>query len=130
VAKQLRCDKFFKILRFLNFSNNDNDPDNNETNYSRLWKLRHIFDLLNDVHSNYYAPFRHMAPNIVTVHFMGRIILKHYIPKKYMFQNKMYNLATHDMVVYFRKDTTCAATDAIATSITTKQVSKSGRTWA
>jgi len=38
---------FFHILRVLHFSNNMNQPGKND-NYDRLWKMRTLFEQLND----------------------------------------------------------------------------------
>jgi hypothetical protein len=49
--------RFFHIPTFIHFSNNDSALDNIDLNCDRTWNLRHIFNLLNDTRSEYYAPF-------------------------------------------------------------------------
>jgi hypothetical protein len=39
--------RFFQILRFLHFANNDDAPDRSAEDYDRLWKLPRVFDCLN-----------------------------------------------------------------------------------
>jgi hypothetical protein len=55
----------------------------NDPNYDRLWKVRNVFDLLNDTYSKYYTPSEHLAVYKVTVLFKQRVILKQYIPQKH-----------------------------------------------
>jgi hypothetical protein len=45
---KVRHDRFLHILTFLHFSNNGNALSNNDLNYDRPRKLRHILDFLND----------------------------------------------------------------------------------
>jgi hypothetical protein len=47
-----------------------------------LWKIT-SFDLLSDACAKYYSPAEHLAVNEVIVLCKGRVILKHYIPKKH-----------------------------------------------
>jgi hypothetical protein len=60
-SKTMICNRFLHILQYLHFSNNQNAIDNNEPNYDRLWKIRHIFDTLNKVYLKYYAPTEHLT---------------------------------------------------------------------
>jgi hypothetical protein len=41
-------------LRFLHFSVNTNELDKNDENYDKPWKMRTIFDKLNDAYAKYY----------------------------------------------------------------------------
>ena len=41
-------DHFFHILQFLHFENNDKPPNHDDPDYDRLWKIRKIFDTLNN----------------------------------------------------------------------------------
>jgi hypothetical protein len=49
----MKRDRFLHILRFLHFSDNRNEPDKTDENYDRLWKMRTIFDELNDAYAKY-----------------------------------------------------------------------------
>jgi hypothetical protein len=60
-------DCFFHILRFLHFENNDN-PD-----YDRLWKIRKVFDTLNNKFCEMYNPTEHLAVDEVIVLYKGRV---------------------------------------------------------
>jgi len=53
--------RFFHILRFLHYSSNRNEPDKTDENYNRLWKIRTIFNKLNDSYDKYYSPNEHLA---------------------------------------------------------------------
>jgi hypothetical protein len=37
-----------------------NQPHKNDK-YDRLWKMRTLFDQLNDAYANFYNPFEHLA---------------------------------------------------------------------
>lgn len=49
---------------------------------TKLWKLRHVSDLLNDAYCKYYTPSGHLAAYEIIVHFKKSVVLKQYIPKK------------------------------------------------
>jgi len=48
-------------LDFLYFSDNKNEPDKTDENYSWLWQMRAIFDKFNDSRAKYYSPTKHLA---------------------------------------------------------------------
>jgi len=85
-------DTFFHILRFLHFEN-DNPPNRDDPHYDRLWKIRSIFDTLNNKFYELYNPTEHLAVDEVIVLFKGRVIFREYIPKKHkQFGIKIYKL--------------------------------------
>jgi hypothetical protein len=89
----MKRDRFFHILRFLHFSDNRNYPDKTDENYDRLWKMRTIFDKLNDAYAKYYSPIEYLAIDEIVVLFKGRVIFKQYIPVKHKwFGIKIYKL--------------------------------------
>jgi len=62
-------------------------PDSSQTldegkEYDRLWKLRTVFDILNEAYATLYSPSEHLAVDEVIVKFKGIVIFRHYIPKK------------------------------------------------
>ena len=86
-------DRFFHILRFLCFTDNKNEPDMTDENSDRLWKMRHLFDILNEKFSKLYSPSEHLAVDEVIVKYKGRVIFRQYIPKKHKcFGIKIYRL--------------------------------------
>jgi hypothetical protein len=86
-------DRFLHILRHLHFADNENAIDSNDPKYDTQWKIRQIFDILNDTFSTYYAPTEHLAVDEVIVPFKGRVNFKQYIPKKHKcFGIKIYKL--------------------------------------
>jgi hypothetical protein len=111
-GKTLKRDRFFHIIRFLHFSNNDTAIDKNDPHYDTLSKVRTVFDMLNDAYSKYYAPFEHLAVDEGIVLFKGRVIFRQYLPKKHKhFRIKIHKLCdktgyTYDMEVYLGKDRT------------------------
>ena len=106
-------DRFFHILRFLHFENNDDPLNHDNPNYDRLWKIRKIFDTLFDTPNNkfceLYNPTEHLAVDKVIVLYKGRVVFRQYIPRKHRrFGIKIYKLCdslgyTYDMSVYLGK---------------------------
>jgi hypothetical protein len=43
-----------------------------KANCDRLWKIRTIFDTLNDAYENYHNPSEHLAADEIIVKFEGR----------------------------------------------------------
>jgi len=115
-----------QILSFLNFSNNKNKPDKTDKNYDQLWKLRIIFDKLNNSYAKYYSPTKHLAVDDIIVLFKGIVIFKEYIPKKHKhFGIKLYTLCdskgytpTYNMTVYLGKDRQHVTSSMTATHTT------------
>jgi len=113
-------DTFLHILRFLHFAGNSQRPDKGKE-YDRLWKLRTVFDKLNEAYAKFYNPSEYLAVDEVMVKFKGRVIFRQYIPKKRKcFGIKIYKLCdksgyTYDMRVYLGKDSDSATDDMTAT---------------
>jgi len=59
-------DRFLHILRFLHFADNSQRPDQGEE-YNRLWKLRTVFDTLDDNYPKFYNPSENLAVDEVIV---------------------------------------------------------------
>jgi hypothetical protein len=76
-------DRFFHILRFLHFQKNHNPPNRDDPHYDRLWKIRNIFETLNNTSHELRNPTEHLAVDEVIVLFHGRVIFRQYIPKKH-----------------------------------------------
>ena len=58
---------YLHILRFLHFTDNKKVPDMNDENSNRLWKIRKVFDILNDKFWKFYNPSEHLAVDEVIV---------------------------------------------------------------
>jgi hypothetical protein len=127
-SNTLKRNRFFLILRFLHFSDNNIEIDKQADNYDRLWKIRTIFDTLNDSYEKYYNPSEHLAVDEIIVKFKGRVIFRQYIPKKHKrFGIKIFKLCdaagyTYDMKVYLGKDRTRADQDVTATHTTVRDL--------
>jgi len=74
-------DTFLHILHFLHFTGNSERPNEGEE-YDRLWKLRTVFDKLNEAYTKFYNPSEHLALDEVNVKFKDRVIFRQYIPKE------------------------------------------------
>jgi hypothetical protein len=82
-GKTMKRDRFCHILRYLHFTDNRDKPDKRDDNFDKLWKMRTIFDMLNDAYAKYYSPTEHLAVHEIIVLFKGRVVFKQYIPKKH-----------------------------------------------
>jgi hypothetical protein len=65
----------------LHFADNSQRPDQDDE-YDRLWKIRTVFDILNQAYAKFYNPSEHLAVDKVIVKFKGRVIFRQHIPKK------------------------------------------------
>jgi hypothetical protein len=125
-AKQWTRDRFLHILRHLHFADNENAINNNDPKYDRLWKIRRIFDILNDAFSKYYASTEHLAADEVIMLFKGRVNFKQYLRKRHKrFRIKIHKLCvmsgyTYNMDVYFGKNRTRATADMTSTHATAR----------
>ena len=81
------------------------------TKVKRLWKLRTVFDKLNEAYAKFCNPLEHVAVDEVIVKFKGRVIFRQYIPKKRKsFGIKIYKTCdesgyTYDIRVYLGRFT-------------------------
>jgi hypothetical protein len=126
--------RFLHIMRFLHFADNSQRPDQGE-GYDRLWKLRTIFDTLNQAYAKFCNPSEHLAVEEVIVKFKGRVIFKQYMPKKReCFGIKIYKVCdesgyTYDMGVYLGKDSRSATDDMTATHTTVRHLTCRVKGW-
>jgi hypothetical protein len=86
-----------------------------------------VFDILNVAYLKFYNPSGHLATDKVIVLFQGKVAFKRYISKKHThfkskFTSSVTLMATHDMVVYFGKDSKWATKDITASHATIKQL--------
>jgi len=68
-SKIMIHDRVQHIIGYLHFSISDNAIDNKDPNYKLRWKIRCIFEMVNDIFSNYYTPTAHLTVEGVTVLF-------------------------------------------------------------
>ncbi|KAG8233829.1 hypothetical protein J437_LFUL008051 [Ladona fulva] len=129
-SSTIRRDRFLHILRFLHFSDNSKEPNKDDEDYDRLWKIRALFDMLNDSYAKFYFPSEHLAVDEVIVLFKGRVVFRQYIPKKHKrFGIKVYKLCddrayTYDMKVYLGKDRLNLAKETPATQATVRSLTR------
>jgi len=72
----MKRDRFFHILRYLHFTDNENEPDMTDKNSDRLWKIRNLFEILNEKFSKFYSASEHLTVEEVTVKYQGRVIFQ------------------------------------------------------
>jgi hypothetical protein len=125
-SNAMKRTRYFHILRFLHFSDNNNKPDKTHQNYDRLWKLRTVFDMFSEA----FGKSEHLAVDEVIVKFKGRVIFKHSIPsKRKRFWIKMYKTSdttgyTYDMRVYLGKEAHTATKEMTATHVTVRNLTR------
>jgi len=101
----MKCYQFMHVMKMLRFENNQNLPDRSNPEYDRLWKIRRIFDNLNNIYITLNHPTENWALDDVIVKFKGIAVFQQYIPKKHTkFGIKLYKLCDgngymHDMAV-------------------------------
>jgi hypothetical protein len=109
--------------------------DNQAEEYDRPWKIKTVFDTLNQAYAKFYNP-SHLAVDKVTVKFKGRVIFRQYISKKSeCFDIRISKLCdesgyTYDMREYLGTDSCSDSDDMTAThawrlasrTITRKQI--------
>jgi len=124
----MACNRFFHILRFLHFEYNDNPPNHDDSDYDRLWKIRKIFDTMNNKFCELYNLTEQLDVDEVIVLYKGRVVFQQYIPKKHKrFGIKIYKLCdslgyTYEMNVYLGKQRQHATAQITATHGTTLQL--------
>ena len=92
-SETMTRDRFLHILCYLHFADNSQRPDEGK-NYDPLWKLRTVFDKLNNAYAKFYNPLEHVTVDEVTnIQGQGYIQAVHSKEKKKL-QNQ--NLQTYD----------------------------------
>ena len=79
----MKRDRYFHVLRFLHFTDNKNEPDMTDENSDRLWKMRNLFEILNEKFSKFYSPSERLTVDEVIVLYKGRVIFRQCLPKKH-----------------------------------------------
>ena len=126
----MKQDRFFHILRLLHFTDNKNEPDMMDENSDRLWKMRNLFEILNEKFSKCYSPSEHLAVDEVIGKYKVRVIFRQCIPKKHKcFGVKIYKLCDetgymYDIAVYFGRDRQCTVQRLTATHATLSELTK------
>jgi len=80
-SETMTRDRSLIILQFLHFADNLQRPDKGEE-CNQLWKLRTVFDKLNDAYAKFYNPSEYLAVGEVTVKFKNRVIFRHTFQRK------------------------------------------------
>jgi hypothetical protein len=94
------------------------------------WKLRTVYDKLNEAYAKFYNPSEHLAVDEIVVKFKGRVIFRQYIPKiRKCFGFKLYKFCDgsryiYDMSVYLSTDSHSATDDMTATHAVVKKFDK------
>jgi hypothetical protein len=66
----MKQDRILHILRFVQFTDNNNEPDMTDENSDGSWKKRKLFEILNTIFSKFYSPSEHLAVDEVIVLFI------------------------------------------------------------
>ena len=81
MVRQLQETDFCTFCVFCIFAGNSQRPDKGKE-YDQLWKLRIVFETLNEAYAKFCNPSEHLTMDEVIVKFKGRVIFRQYIPKK------------------------------------------------
>ena len=89
-SKIMKRNRFYLILKFLHFNNNETvDPENPH----RLHKVRPLIQLLRERFRKVYSPGKNMSVEESVVLYKGRLKFKQYIkPKRQRLGTKLYEL--------------------------------------
>ena len=52
-SSSMKRDTYLRILRSLQFADNNNEPDMTDENSDRLWKMLNLFEILNNIFSKF-----------------------------------------------------------------------------
>jgi hypothetical protein len=74
--------RFQLMLEFFHLNESANEPDRNDPNRDRLYKLRPILDLLFDTFQAIYMPSENIAIDESLLLWKGRLVFRQYIPLK------------------------------------------------
>jgi hypothetical protein len=86
-------DHFSHNLHYMYVQTCQKEDNKNNDNYDRSWKIKEVFDNLDDVYSNFYSPSECLAIDEVIVLFRGRLHSSSLSPKKHKhFRIKIYKL--------------------------------------
>jgi hypothetical protein len=124
-------DKFLRILCFLHFADNTQGPDQGEEN-DRLWKLRTVFDKLNEVYAKLHNPSEHLSVDEVFIKFKGRGYIQavHSKENKKGLASKFTNCDEAGYMcavrVYLGKGSNSATDDMTATHATVTHLTRRG----
>ena len=124
-CETMTWDRFLYILCFLHFADNLQRSDEGEE-YDRLWKLRTLFNTMNEAYAKFCNSSEHLAVDEVIVKFKGRVIFRQYFPKKRKrFGVKIYEFCglsvyTCELRVYLGRDSHSVTDDMTATQATVK----------
>ena len=117
-GKYMPRDRFFEILRFIHFVDN-NEPVEND----RCWKVRFIMSRLISKYKEFFSPYQKLNIDESLVLFRGRIIFRQYIPsKRHRFGIKLFILCDCktgiilDAIVYSGSNVDIPANDPLGMS--------------
>jgi hypothetical protein len=79
----MKQDRYLHILRFLHFTDYNNEPDMSDENSDRLWKMLNMFQILNETFLKFCSISEHLAVDEVIILFKGRVIFRRYHPMKH-----------------------------------------------
>jgi hypothetical protein len=105
-SKTMTFDRFLHKLWYLHFSMKHNANQVTDTDCDKLWKPRHITDILYSSYSKYYALSEYLAVN------KGLQNIRHESVHKY------------DMVVYFHMERRCVTACMTAAHVTVRHMTR------
>ena len=72
----LSRDRYLHIFRNIHFTDIRNETDKTDEMFDRLWKIRDLFEILNDIFRNFYNPSKNLDIVEVIVPVKRRVTFK------------------------------------------------------
>lgn len=93
-GKYLSRDRFFSILRFLHFNNNNDFVARGNEGYDPLFKIRPVYDKMRELFASTYKPTQNLSLDESAIGWKGNLHYRVYNPSKaHKFHIKSYVLA-------------------------------------
>jgi hypothetical protein len=70
----MKCDQFIHTWKFIQFKNNENPPGRMTTLHSMLWKLKRVFQYINNVYSTLHYRKEKLAVNNIIMKFKETMV--------------------------------------------------------
>lgn len=75
-------DRFLQIMRYLHFSDSENEPLPGSQDYDPLFKVKDIIKNFNECFQQEYTPKRQLTVDETMIPFKGRVQFRQYMPQK------------------------------------------------
>ena len=74
--------RFEELSQYLHFANSETEPQREDANYDRLFKIRPILSIVLENNQNAYEPSKNLSVDEAMIAFKGRLSFRQYMPAK------------------------------------------------